>query len=293
MGRYRADDLITQVKDETQSPPGWEDSKILRFINSELSSTVFPLIVGVSEDYFVKYKDISNASTGVLLTARMGGGLLREVKYFTGTVSRQSDLSDLARVSLDEIQTNGFPGFYVQGNRLFTTPDNSFTGKLRLYYYHRPSELVLESACATITAIDTTNKKVTVSSVPTPFTTSKTFDFVQANPQFDALGIDLSVTLISSNNITFSSSLPSGLAVGDYVCLAEQSPVPQIPFEAFDLLVYGAALRLCRAAKDVQGIQIMAQAVEQEKQNVKGMLQPRVEGAPQMVTGSGLFRYRP
>lgn len=292
MAEYLADDLINQVKTECHSPPNVEDSEVLGFLNRELQKNVFPLILSCNEGYFLKYKDIANSSNGVLLTSRMGGGVLHDVKGYTGTYSSPSDLYDLARVEIDEIDTNGFPAFYIQGNTLFTNPGTNFTGNLRLFYFHRPSEMVAAADCAVISSIDTTNKQVVVSSVPSGITTSVLADFVQAKPQFEPLGIDYTISSIVSTTITFSTDLPAGLAVGDYVCVAEKSPVPQIPFEAFDLLVFGAALRLLRAARDPQGVQIMAAAVAEEKVKLKSLFQPRIDAAPQTVTGSGMFRFR-
>ena len=294
MAEYLTSELITRVREEGFSPPGMADADILNRINRTLWNDVFPLIKDVSEEHFVKSVDYTSYSSGILIPARAGYSSIREIKIFTGnsTVSPINQI-DLPRVPLSQIEHDNWRGFYFEGNRIKILPDTGGnTGTVRVYYFFRPSEMVDEGNCAKITALDTTLKTVTVSSVPAGITTSVLVDFVQGKPQFDPLAIDQTISSIVSTTITFSSALPDGLAVNDWVTINQQSPVPQIPLEAFDLLVYGSALRLVRHAKDPQGYQMAQQAFEMEKQKIREILSPRADGAPLIFknNSSGYFR---
>jgi hypothetical protein len=72
--------------------------------------------------------------------------------------------------------------------------------------------------------------------LPTTITTSTPVDFVQNDGPYDILEIDQTITNISGTTLTFAA-LPDDLAVGDWICLAGQSPVLIAPRELQPLLV--------------------------------------------------------
>ena len=77
---------------------------------------------------------------------------------------------------------------------------------------------------------------------------------------FQSLGDDLAITAMpDSSSLTFTETLPTDLAVGDYVALAGKSPIAQIPYEAHHLLAQLGAIKVNEALGDMQGMQ-MAQS---------------------------------
>ena len=285
MANYLTSTLITQLKIDSFYPPGLQDSDFLDFLNRALQKKVFTLIREAAEGYFLKYIDQTYNSNGLLVPARAGFGQLKEIKGSSGTISNVSQLYDIPRLEIGEMEQYRGMGFWMEGDRLMIVPQN-FTGVIRMYYFHRPSEMVQEAECAKISSIDTTNKKVTVSNVPTGITTATLADFVQGKPPFSPLGIDLTITDITSSTYTLSAALPNGLAVGDYLCLAQESPVPMIPFEAFDLLIYEAANML---VKDPGHKQLVMADLAPERKRVLKVLQPRVDAAPHILGPTGII----
>jgi hypothetical protein len=178
-------------------------------------------------------------------------------------------------------------GFYLQDNLiiLYLSSVNGGSSSfpfLRLRFVRMPSTLVQEAACGQITAI--TGNAITVNAVPSTFTTNLTYDIVSNSPQmFISKGDDLAVTSIVGNVITFTqlptipSTLP-GPQIGDWVCLAMQSPIPQIPFKpGFQLLLQLSAAKCLEIHGDTQGFNVaMSQAADMKTYFIS-VITPRVD----------------
>ena len=100
---------------------------------------------------------------------------------------------------------------------------------------------------------------------------------------FVSKGDDLTVTSIVGNVITFST-LPRvefpvlGPQVGDWVCLAMQSPIPQIPFKpGFQLLLQLSAAKCLEIHGDAQGFNVaMSQAADMKAYFIS-VITPRID----------------
>ena len=154
-----------------------------------------------------------------------------------------------------------------------------------------PNTLVLSTACGQITAI--VGNVVTVANVPVTFTTSVTYDIISNSPQmFISQGDDLTVTLVAGANITFTA-LPSTVQVGDWVCLAMQSPIPQIPFKpGFQLLLQLSAAKCLEIHGDTQGFNIaMSQAADMKTYFIS-VITPRTDGnVIRLTTPNSLYAW--
>jgi hypothetical protein len=131
---------------------------------------------------------------------------------------------------------------YLEGNELVLYADPGVI-TLRVTYCRRLSELVLEASARAITAINTGTKTITIAAAPSTFTGRTTMDLVKGTPHFDTYGIDLACSSIGSGatSVVFTNTLPTNLAVGDYVCLPGETPVCNAPWELHDVLVHKAA----------------------------------------------------
>ena len=89
------------------------------------------------------------------------------------------------------------------------------------------------------------------------------------------IGYDNAIVGISGTTITMTS-LPDGLEVGDWLCLAEESPVPMVPDEMHPVLVQSALVAALSSKKDKQ-MDFEAKVLERVKQDAIRMLDPRVE----------------
>lgn len=119
--------------------------------------------------------------------------------------------------------------------------------------------------------------------VPTIITNGSIIDFLQTKGGHRTYSIDieLGATAISGKVINFDIGvIPSSFVVGDYICLANESIIPQIPSDVHSLLAERTCERMLMSIGDVQGSQISAQKVAQLEKQQAAMVDNRVEGAP-------------
>lgn len=295
MPEFDTAQLISKVRSRTHaaaSAVGVTDADLLDFAYDDLLARIVPLLLR-------KRGEFLGAQTTVAITAgqssyripsRAVGAKLRDVVlvYSDNTEKPLVDVdpSDAARYGG---ATAAEPeGYYLQGNSivLVPTPPSSPAYSLRLRWFQRPNKPVVTSAVGVISAINAGAKQVTLAAVkPAAFLTTALFDFVQANPPFDGLGIDLVVTNINAGVpaapvFTFSAALPTDLVVGDYLCLARQAPVLQIPPEAFPLAVTYTELRTLAAQNRWKAHEAAKENAKNEEKELRTTLRPRVEGQP-------------
>lgn len=269
--------IINQMNLKGSLPEGrFSDQELLDFAYDSLLSEIVPVVLMAREDYFVTYADqaVTQNQAAYPIPTRALNGVVREVKLL-----KDNCVVNLTRTDVDKItttQTGDPKEFYTLGDSLYLYPTPSATtGTLRIYYFQRPSKLVPASECARITAIDTGTNSVTVS-IPTGWTTADTFDLVRGKAHFDVLALDLTASSVGSGAITFSS-LPSDLAVGDYVTLAEESCFPRLPPEGHVALIQSAVTAALESLGDSSAI-ASANKTTALLQAFKAVLSTRVQG---------------
>lgn len=282
---YDNDRVLAQVKLlATVSEGRYTDQELLDLAYDQLIAEVCPLLITVREEYLVRTVEeaiVANTARHSVY-ARALGNTLRDVKMVNGTT-----VTELWRVDEEEaVETTGTPsGFYLEGNYIVLTPvPATTTGNLRQSYYARPGKLVPVAEAARITAINTATMTVTCA-FPSTWTTTNTFDFVKAKGGFEHLGLDYAASSVASGAITFTTSLPSNLAVGDYVALAGESPVPQIPQELHPLLVQMTVSRVLESMENPAQAASEARC-EKLKAAAVALLSNRVQGAPKKFKSS-------
>ena len=167
--------------------------------------------------------------------------------------------------------------YWVENNKIYFEDQGLTTYRIR--YYLRPGHLVEASAVGTISNIDTVTGIITTTARPTSFTTSLNYDFVRGKAGFDILAKDKACSALpTTTGMTFTASdLPSELAVGDYVCISDQSPVPQIPVEWFPFLASYTAALILNSIGDVSCAVKMEGNLPRLKANALNIIAPRVE----------------
>lgn len=266
-------ELITALKIQGSFPTTddlFSTDDFLVLLNNQLKTDMTPIMISLNEEYFLQYKDFDIVSgSSYRIPNRAIGSKLRDLKR----IDSSGNFSSIDRLFEEDRPLNR-SGFYMQRNGVELSSD--FTaGTLRMSYFARPNKLVALSACGVVTSIDETNFIVDLDAAPSTFVTGALCDFVQANNPYDLLGYDLQIQGVSGVSITFSS-LPNGLAVGDYLCLANQSPVPMLPDELHPVLMQSALCRALSAKKDKVFEQEMV-ALAQMKEAAILLLDPRVE----------------
>lgn len=298
-----SDDLLTSIKRGITVPAyqaRFTDADILALANEEIETVFMPMILGLREEYFVKIAiaSIVSGQSEYDIPYRAVGRTIRDLRYNDG-----NNKIILAYVAPEEsaMYTNGSSsgvpyGFYIQEDKIIIVPTpNASTGSLEIKYLLRPNELVQLADAAVITAINTLTGVVTISSALTGLTTATPIDFIQARAGNITLSYDITPTNIASTLITFTASdLPSGLAVGDYISFAGESPVVQLPEEAHPILANAVHVRLLRALGDYEGYQVEALQLQDKLTMLRSTLSPRVEGVNKVVVSRhGFIRRAP
>jgi hypothetical protein len=251
------------------------DADFLATADEEIQSYLLPLLRKVREDYYLQETDFTIASgADYRIPYRAAGAALRDIQL----ISSGGDVKHPPRITIDELddETTGTWGVYFFGGvvRLLEIEPSEYP-TLRMVYYLRPSSLVDPSAVGVVQSFDATAKTVTLVSAPAAFSGITSWDIVRAKPGFDMLAFDKAGTL-AGTTITFSTALPADLAVGDYVCLPEQTPVPQIPAEFFSLLVERMVFRFAQGQGDTEAAQLAASVATRLEADAVSLVRQRL-----------------
>lgn len=293
MSAYDTAALLAQVRRVTYAPnasaTGTADSDLLALATFEMHAGLVPRLRKVREEWFVTSSDtaIVSGTAAYAIPSRSVAGSLRDVWYVF------SDGSTRPFARLDLTEASGMPTsgaaafFYTQGNSVIVSPapNGSNLGSLRLFYEFRPNDLVATSAVGTISAINTSTGALTLTATaPATITTSTRVDLIQGSPHFSTLAFDLLPTAVAGSTVTIAAaSLPSSLAVGDYVCLAGQAPVAQLPYELHPVLVQRTAAKVLEALGDEEKAQVAMVKAKELEEAAFVNLTPRVSGKPKRV----------
>lgn len=271
----------------------FSNTDLINIMNFEMDSKIMPMIDNQAEEYGIYVADLpySNSTTRYAIPSRALGGKLRSVSF----VDPNGNEVRIPRLRVEDIMSNvnatglainpALWGFYFENNKIVTYLSSVNGGSsafptLRMRYIRQPSTLVMSTACGQITVI--AGNVITMSNVPTTFTTSVTYDLISNSPQmFVSYGDDLTITAVTTGTngtITLTNAPPSGLQVGDWVCLAGQSPIPQIPFNpGFQLLLQLSAAKCLEIHGDVQGFNVAMSQASDMRNYFISVITPRAD----------------
>lgn len=278
------------------STNNFSEARLLSLTNAILKSRIVPKVLKVHEGYY-SY-DVDNTlgtNSNFLIPSRAVGGKLQDVAFINGT-QRFPAVPYLEKELQDTTQApSNDPGIYLKRNRIFVVPsDGGGWPTLRMTILIRPNKIVATTSAAQITAINTGTKTLTFTTVPTTWTNANIFDLVQANPHFDWLAIDQVVTTVVTGalgTITFSSTLPVDLAVGDWVSLAGQTPIIQCPEEFHPLLAQLVANTYLKAKGDSGALKLGLEEAKEIEDDVMTVINPRIERKGKKINNrTGLLR---
>jgi hypothetical protein len=245
---YIAEEFIESVKLRGFLPngTGMNTSQILRWASEEAKTYITAFLKALREEYLVTSLDLVMTSNVVSLPVRAVGGAFRSVEYLQDA----NTVVPLVRIEPERRGaynlSNGLPyGYIFKGNTIEVVPSQTGGLTLRLSFQQRLSSLVLSTDCGEILSIDGPNQ-ITCSSVPATFTNALRYDLVSGEPNFTTRGIDLAVSSVNTTTgvVIFSNTLPTGLAVGDWLAKANQTPIIQVPTECHVLLASRVAEKI-------------------------------------------------
>ena len=300
---YTTTNLLADIKRKAFVPTSqitFDDLGLLDMADEEMQIGLVPFIMTAREEYLVNYKDylVDGTTRTLEMPKRAIGAKLRAVTVLLnmGTSPLLPNERRLPEInSEDAVFNNTFSNylslqsFFLRENNVILSPGvQSFIGQtIRMYYFQRPNKLIQTSACSQVTSI--LGNQVTVNLIPTNFiqgqTNSIVIDLVKAEPPFKLLSTELTVIVDSTNNtITFPDDVSTyNLTIGDYICLAGESPIPMIPVELQSLLAQRVAVKILASLGDEKNFQIATDRLKEMEHNAKGLLANRVEGSNRKV----------
>lgn len=290
---YTVTGLIDSVRDKATVPSskGYYDADIAKILSQELKSTIVPFIMSVREDHLLAYddQDIDTDEDEYSIPTRSMGGKVKDVVLLDSS----GDEINMERLTPEKLKNVSLSvtGFYFIDDKIKIYPDAGHLGNydLRIKYFRRPNNIVLTTSAGKITAIDTVNKILTLDRIPSDWTTSVLFDLIKGTPSFRSHGDDLVVTLVDSvkKQVTFSATLPTDLAVGDWCCEQGEAPLAQIPYDLHELLCQRSAMVILKNLGDSEGLRDAADLYLEMKESAKVLLTPRADGSVQKINRSG------
>lgn len=248
---YTTTTLLSAIAQRSFMPTNqntFTTAEILSAADEEMRTLIVPEILKLREEFFMSYKDHTIVANyyNYEIPPRAVGLQVRAVQL----INSAGDVTPLTRISVNEVSSTatgeGTWAFYIQGNQIYPYPrPSSAIGTLRMYYPLEPSKFVETSAVGVITAINTSTNVVTCASLPSSWATGDSFDFTRVDGGQEPWSIDNTSTLVSGTSITFSA-LPGDLSVGDYVSLAGETALVQLPSAWRDILAQAVAENILR-----------------------------------------------
>jgi len=206
-------DLIRSIKRRAFIPNSQEtftDEDILSMATEEVNIGLVPLIQKMHEEHLIYYIEIllEQGKKRYPIPPRAHGNKVRDVAL----VDENGNVFEMHRYSLSEISdfstTTAYinnRGFYLENNDVILANfDVNVGNKLRIYFYMRPNQLVIESKGASVQIV------------------TNTFEVDQINPKSGT------ITNITSGVKTLLDSVGHGLQNGQLIQITGSNTTPSI-----------------------------------------------------------------
>ncbi len=255
------DDVLSDVKLRANQPTSgaaMTDAEMLRLGNDEMQGILTGRLMQAMEGYYLTEAVVPTVATQFLYdipTRAAGAKIAYAVMQDTTGARRNLIFQPAGRLAQSSRATayNGAPQqAFFQGNqiRLYPAPSDT-TESIVVGYYQRPGRLVLAASAAIVTAagaVAATSLTAHPGVPSTLFATGTYVDTVRATPHFIYTNTDLLIASTTTTSLTFTTTpLAGAVAVGDYVCVQNESCIVQLPVETVPLLTARWALRLMKA----------------------------------------------
>lgn len=286
--------LVQKVQRRGFLPAGGalKTGDILEYATEQLRNYIPAFLKDLREEYLISTLTLAITGPVVAAPARAVGAALRTLKW-KGSDGR---LVPVARTEPeragDFCLTGSCPqAYYFEGNNLVLLPAVT-SGTLVLGYQQRPGQLVLPSDCAKLTALED-SFTWDVTAVPSTMAHGTVVDIVSGavGDNFKLRAMDLVIDSVTPTTIAFTNALPTTLQAGDYVCLAEETCIPQLPIELHDLIAQAAAAAIANATGSSRKDSINAALLELRAQ-LTTLLTPRNDGSARVIVNRSSIGWR-
>jgi len=297
-----ADEFLVRLKARVTLPANNEllsNDSLLSFADEVIRDKMVSLFMSVNQNYFVTYEleELVDGQDNYSIPYRSIGRTLRDLKLYQ---PESGWASDMALIALEDEHlfrgsTTCPGGFYFRGDQIIVVPvPISPSQSLKKFYDLQRSCLVTTSQAVRVTNV-VANVVNIYGALPSVIATGATVDFVQGRQGCSTIGLDAVITNATPTQITFGSAddIPGGLVYGDYITLAQTSPVIQFPDEAAPLIVTLTAIRVMHAIGDFEAQSKLEEDAGRQEAALLKMIAPRVEGeSTKIINRRGLLRGR-
>lgn len=277
------------------------DADILAFAYEEIVSKIMPLMTSMRQEYLIApvYSiSIVEDTQRYRIPQRALARTLRNLIYIDSGGNRR-DMTMIkpedAPLYMPTSTSEGPPEvFYIENDYIVILPIPSASeGTLEITYPLRPSKIIKLNDAGVIQSRTVATATIILDSALSTITTSTPLDIISHTSGNIVRVLSITPTNVSSATLTFAaSSFDSTIAVDDYVCLAEESPVAQIPEEAHVVLARATQNRILESIDDFEGL-AAGERILYGRDGKSGLMAdlaalftPRVEGKSQACIGA-------
>lgn len=295
------DDIVANLIVSVRLPVSqitFTTQNLVGFLQDEQDVTLVQLIKSVREDYWLTNYDqqIVTGTYSYAIHPRTIAGAMRNVVF----VDPSGFEIDCPHLDPDQIKTPSYfafrpswqgQGFFMQDDKMVLWPQtfNNNSYKIREKFERQPNALTLAANCAQITAVNVSANTVTFAGSP-PFSAAQLVDIINNNPQFTSQGDNMLISTVVGGTVTFDSTTPitAAVLVGMWVCPAGLTCVPQIPKQAYSLLLARGMLRVAAALQNSNLFNVSSKMAEDAAAKVMAMVTPRVSGSPKKLVNKNV-----
>lgn len=267
--------------------------QLLSFLNSIIQLDMVSLIDSTNQEFFVRTVDlplVANQSR-YRIPYRAMGRTIRDLKYHDTTVGAEK-FRDMVLINIDDLSFyqvgyQNYAAFYFKGDSIMVVPDVPSTisagAALQVWYKLKPNAPCLLQDSAVVVSIN--DPDVTVAQVPSNLSTGSLVDFIQGREGCDIYDFDKPILNINSTTLTFDvGAIPTELQPGDYISLAQTSPViNMLPEECQPLIENKTAKLLLASIGDMAGSTQFDGWITDMEEMIQKMVEPRTDGNPQVI----------
>ncbi len=269
------------------------DAILLESATQILQSKYAPAVRAVRSDYYVIPKRIALEAgrPSYNIPHRAVTSSVRRVRLLDST-GRELPMAQVPFEDIVASVQGPCPSVYaILDDRIAVSPvPNAAAYSLEIVFEYRPAQLVLTSAAYPITvgAAYDSDTHVLGFSGPPGLALNTVVDVVRATAPFSSPIIDGVVADRGFGNAVYEITpfcgehAPLGIAVGDYMCLAGESPVPQIPAELHPILAKHTAADWLLPIDPAGAVAIQSEADRDMERALKAMA-PRKQGVQQRM----------
>jgi len=314
LGYMTSDELLASIKLRCATPISqitFSDENLLAFAQEEIELKLLPNILAVKEEFYVTLATIPlvDNQSDYEIPYRAVGNKVRSV-FYEQSPGTMLSLAHVPIELLNNYTINTFPyqfaGFVLENDHLKLVPKiaSGAQGNLLVRYYLRPNSVVKMARGARITSIDRTTGVIEVvngatgaKTVPTNININGQIDFIKGKSTNKTYSFDISAASVNAagGTITFAlSDIPDQLVVGDWICTAGETVIPQVPPELHVMLAQAVACRILESIGDSQGLQNATAKLQEMEQKLLSVIDSRVESPFRkiVVTNSILIKGR-